>query len=97
MDIEKATFKFNDVFEISFDLSAYKKEIKEIAVKYLKGELSAANDETGTGGFWDLAAKIIDDNCSFFWKFPFSCEIQDFLYMKLKEYAPTVTGKTLAS
>jgi len=97
MNIEKATFKFNDIFEISFDLKAYKKEIKEIAAKYLKGELSAANDETGAEGFWDLAAKIIDDNCPFFWKFSVSCEIQDFLYMKLKEYTPAITREALAS
>ena len=87
MNVEKATFKFNDIFEISFDLRAYK----------LKGELSAANDKTGIGGFWNLAAKIIDDNCPFFWKFSVSCEIQDFLYMKLKEYTPAITREALAS
>jgi len=97
MNIEKAEFRFNDVFEISFNLKKYKKEIGEVVIKYLKGELTAEKDEEGAKGFFDLAIKIIDDNCSLIWKSIISYEIHHFLYKKLKEYAPAVTREALSS
>ena len=91
----KVDFKYNDVLSFSFDLSGYKEEVKEIAKKYLSGELSSATDETGTNGFWDLAEKIIDENCPFFWKFSWSFCLQDFLYDKLKEYSKIIYSKII--
>lgn len=83
----EVNFKFNDIVSLKFDLTKYKKDILKITKKYILGEISKESDESGTGGFWDLADKIITSNISYVWNYSWSCELQDFLYMKLKEYA----------
>ena len=90
MTIGLAEFKYNETLTLVFDLKRYKDEIIKVAIKYLNKELTPENDETGAKGFYDLAAKIIDENCSFIWNLLISNNIQDFLYKKLTEYTPTV-------
>jgi len=90
MIIGKVNFKFNENLDFVFDLTQYKKEIRDIIIKYLLEEISANQDEEKSEGFWALAEKIIDDNCSFIWNYPLSCDLQELLYENLINYAPVV-------
>ena len=99
-----ATFSLNKKIDLKVDLSKYKNEIKQIAIRYLKGDLDSNNDESGAGGFWDLANNIISWDFSFLDEMVFKekeidmvnlDEFIDFIYIKLKEYAVKILKETL--
>jgi len=82
-------------FEI--DINQWKNDIASIAGKYISGEMRADLDETGSGGFWDLADEIIDTFESDGVKFDDDLRdsIQDDLYMNLKNISKEIVREKI--
>jgi len=73
---------------IKYKLGEYEiKKIKNILIKYLKGELDASTDEADADGFWDLALEIEEQIVSINHILCYKYNLVDDIYFALKNIA----------
>jgi len=88
----KIKIMINPVSTLEIDITQREDVIANLACKYLTGELRADTDETGSGGFWDLANDMINEFENFGIKFlDYKRDIiQDDIYMELKNISKEI-------